>query len=47
MIYVVMNDPTPTENEAEIDVGIAKYELYSLIYNLRVSYPDVSKYVFV
>ena len=39
---MVMNDHTPTEVEAEIDFGTAKYEFYLLIYNMRVSYPGAS-----
>ena len=39
---IVMNDHTPTEDEAEIDFGTAKYEFYWLIYNLRVSHPEAS-----
>ena len=37
-----MNDHTPTDDEAEIDFGTAKYDFYWLIYNMRVSYPESS-----
>ena len=39
---MVMNDHTPTDDEAEIDFGTAKYDFYWLIYNMRVSYPESS-----
>ena len=39
---MVMNDHTPTEDEAEIDFGIAKYEFYWLVYNMKVNYPEAS-----
>ena len=39
---MVMNDHTPTDDEAEIDFGTAKYDFYWLIYNMRVSYPEAS-----
>ena len=39
---MVMNDCTPTDDEADIDVGTAKCDFYWLIYNLRVSYPEDS-----
>ena len=39
---MVMIDYTPTNDEADIDFGTAKYDFYWLIYNLRVSYPEDS-----
>ena len=38
---VVINDYTPTENEPEVTFGTAKNSFYWLIYNLRVSYPEL------
>lgn len=37
---MVMNDHTPTEDEADIDFESAKYGFYWLIYNLRISFPN-------
>ena len=36
---IVMNDMTPTENEAEITFGLAKVFFYQYVYNLRISFP--------
>ena len=36
---IVMNDMTPTENEAEITFGSAKVFFYQYLYNLRISFP--------
>ena len=38
---VVMNDYTPTENEPEVTFKTAKKAFYWLLYNLRVSYPEL------
>ena len=37
---IVMNNMTPTEEEAEVTFGLVKILFYWLIYNLRVSFPD-------
>ena len=37
---VVMNDVTPTEDEADITFGMAKLLFYQYLYNLRISFPD-------
>ena len=39
---IVINDHTPTVDEAEIDFGTAKHKFYWLIYNLRASYLEAS-----
>ena len=36
---IVMNDMTPTEEEAEVTCGFVKLLFYWLIYNLRVIFP--------
>ena len=37
---LVLNDHTPTTEEAEVTFGTAKLEFYWLIYNMRVSFPE-------
>ena len=37
---LVLNDYTPTTEEAEVTFGTAKLEFYWLIYNMRVSFPE-------
>ena len=37
---VVLNHVTPTDQEAPIDFGTAKWKLLTNIYNWRVSFPD-------
>ena len=37
---IVMNNMTPTEEEAEVTFRLVKILFYWLIYNLRVSFPD-------
>ena len=44
-IDIVMNNMTPTEEEAEVTFGLVKILFYCLIYNLRVSFPDEVVYL--
>ena len=37
---LVLNDQTPTTDEAEVTFGTAKLDFYWLIYNMRISFPD-------
>jgi hypothetical protein len=41
----VLNEMTPSENEAGIDFGRAKMKFLTSIYNWRISYPDKTIYI--
>ena len=40
---IVMNEMTPTENEAEITLGMAKILFYQYLYYLRKAYPKIEQ----
>jgi hypothetical protein len=37
---IVLNEHTPTDDEAPITFGITKMQFYIWVYNMRISFPD-------
>jgi len=37
---LVLNEHTPTDDEARITFGITKMQFYIWVYNMRISFPD-------